>query len=501
MLILIVGSSLRLYELGKESFWIDEAATVYTTQQKASEIIDDIYTTTIHVPEYFDDGGTPPFYYVLANYWTKIIGLSEAKLRFLSVIFGTISIYLIFLIGKMIFNYKVGLVSAFIFSINYLHIYYSQEARTYSLVVFLTLLTVYFLLNALKQKKAHYWIAYVLSSTLLIYTHYFGFFVLMFEFLFLLIFWKSYRKSLKSIILSGIGIFILYIPWIPALLRQIADREYLSIYLGKNIIYDLARIFVQLNSWFTPDLETRIALRSVYHSIGNFTFASFLNITLLGWLTMISILSLTALLGWYFISSVFIKNRKIITDNLKDKKYVFLLMWFLVPILVPIAITLITPTSPVFGFVQYTIFASPAYYLIVSKGIIESKKYRTILILVVILSLLPLYSYYANFNKQQWRETAEYLKNNRAVDEIVLVNKANHVLSLGYYYENMENVEGVKNVEEMLPKIVGKKKFILVYSSENYGDPRGNLKAYLDSNFKLDKKIEFTGVKVFHYTS
>ena len=124
--ILIIGLFLRVYKLQDESFWIDEAATVYTTQQKASEIIDDIYTTTIHVPEFFTTGGTPPFYFLVANYWTKIVGLSEAKLRFLSVIFGIISIYFIFLIGKMIFDYRVGLVSAFILSINYLHINYSQ---------------------------------------------------------------------------------------------------------------------------------------------------------------------------------------------------------------------------------------------------------------------------------------------------------------------------------------------------------------------------------------
>jgi len=181
LLIILLGLFLRVYGIGSESFWTDESATAYTTQLKASEIIDNIYTTTKHAPEYFEGGGTPPFYYVLANYWTKIIGLSESKLRFLSVIFGVISIYFIFLIGKMIFDYKVGLVSAFAFSINYLHINYSQEARTYSLVVLLTLLTVYFLLNALKQKKALYWIAYVLSSTLLIYTHYFGVFALIFE--------------------------------------------------------------------------------------------------------------------------------------------------------------------------------------------------------------------------------------------------------------------------------------------------------------------------------
>ena len=175
-------------------------------------------------------------------------------------------------------------------------------------------------------------------------------------------------------------------------------------------------------------------------------------------------------------------------------------MWFLVPILIPIIITILSPGSPVFGFVQYVIFASPAYYLIVSKGIIESKKYRAILVLVVILSVLPLHSYYANFNKQQWRETAEYLQANREANEIVVVNPTGQVLSLGYYYKE-DNMVGVNNIDDFVSKIGEKDSFWFVYSSEKYWDPKGELKNYLDSNFKLSKKEEFTGVKVFHYIS
>lgn len=500
-LILIVGLFLRVHKLGDESFWIDETATVYTTQQNTRDIIDDIYTTTIHAPEYFESGGTPPFYFLVANYWTKIVGLSEAKLRFLSVIFGIISIYFIFLIGKMIFDYRVGLVSAFILSINYLHINYSQEARTYSLVILLTLLTVYFLLNALKQKKASYWIAYVLSGTLLIYTHYFGVFVLIFEYLFLLIFWKEYRKSLKSIILSGIGIFILYAPWMPVLLRQIAESGYLVNYLGQNIIYDLARIFVQFNSWFTPDLETRIALRAVYHSISDYTKLNLSSVTALGWLTIISVLLLTLLLTWFFVVSIFTKDKKITLNNLKDKKYLFLLMWFLVPIFSLIVITIMLPQSPIFGFVQHIIFVLPGYILIVAVGVIKTKKTRSLLILLIILSIIPLHSYYANFNKQQWREAAEYLENNKKFDELVIINKANHILPLSYYYKDTGNVIGIKNVDELVHNIDKEDSFWFVYTSEKYGDPGGVIKRYIDLNYESDKTVEFTGIKIFHYIS
>ena len=497
--ILILGSFLRIYKLGDESFWFDESAIMYVTRQNALDIIMDIYTTTRLAPEYFETGGTPPLYYVLANYWTKLIGLNEFKLRLLSALFGIISIYMIFLIGKMVFDYRVGLVSAFILSINYMHIYYSQEARAYSLIILLTLLIVYFLLNALKQNKALYWIAYVSCSTMLIYTHYFGFFILFFEFLFLLIFFKEYRKYSKSIIISAISIFVLYLPWMPALLRQISAKNYLSFYLKDNIIWATAKIFVQFNSWFTPDLQTRIALRDIYHSIKNYSVSKLFDVTLLGWLTIVCVLAITALLSWYFFSLLFLKNKKLSIENFKEKNYLFILMWFLVPILIPIAITLAEPASPVFGFVQYVLFATPAYYLIVAKGILKSKRYLIILLLLFVLSILPLYSYYSNFDKQQWREASFYFKNNRLEGELIVTSAFHSVLPLGYYYKDMEKVIGIRNVDELMLKAANEDSVWLLYASEAYFDPEGTLKKYLDEEYKLDKKVEFTGIKIFKY--
>ena len=39
----------------------------------------------------------------------------------------------------------------------------------------------------------------------------------------------------------------------------------------------------------------------------------------------------------------------------------------------------------------------------------------------------------------------------------------------------------------------------LLYSSEEYSDPEYTIKKYLDKNYKLDKKMEFVGIKIFHY--
>ena len=499
ILIIVLGSFLRIYKLGSESFWIDEAATVYTTKQDAIDIVKDIYTTLEHAPKYFKGGGIPPFYLVLANYWTKLAGLSEAKLRLLSAMFGVISVYVIFLVGKDIFDERVGLVSAFLLSINYLQINYSQEARPYSLGILLTLLSVYFLLKALNKKKLFYWTAYIISSALLIYTHYFGFLILIFEGLFLLLYLREYKNSIKSFLISAVSIFVLYIPWLPVLARLVSGSAYLSLYFGKNILWDLAKIIVQFNSWITPDFQTRGTLRPLFSSLSNLRVSDLL-LSWFAWLTIICVILITILLGFYFFITLTLKNRKTNKCNFLDKKYVFLLMWLFTPILMPILITIAFPSSPVFGFVQYTIFASPAYYLIVSKGISKSRICPIVLGILLILSILPICSYYSNFDKQQWREAAEYFKMNRSLNELIVVNVPANILPLSYYYPYVDNVVGIKDVDGLKIEINNKNSVWLLYSSEKYGDSEGTIKSYLDARYKLNKKIEFVGIKIFYYT-
>ena len=154
IVILLLGTFLRVYGLGTESFWLDEADTAQAVDFSTSKIIERTYVNLTLMPEFFGEGGgSLPLYNILVKYWTIIFGLSEFKLRLFSVLFGVVSIYLIFLIGKFLFNSKVGLIAAFILAINHQHIFFSQEARLYSLLVALTLFSAFSLLRALSSNK------------------------------------------------------------------------------------------------------------------------------------------------------------------------------------------------------------------------------------------------------------------------------------------------------------------------------------------------------------
>jgi len=493
ILILLAGLFLRVYNLGSESLWLDESATAYISQQTPQYILNNIYVKTILDPVYFPHGGDMPLYYLLASYWTNLFGLNEFNLRLLSVLFGVIAIYLVFRIGQFMFNSEVGLISAFIIAINHQHINYSQEARMYSLLIFLTLLSVYFLLNALRDNKKIYWISFVVSTVLMLYTHYFSFFILFFEGIFILAYWRTYKKFIKEIFFSALGIFLLYLPWIPVLIKQFLSNPTVSVTsgnIGQPTLFRLARVFIEFNSGISPDFETRVALRNL----------DFFGIPFSGWILILSILLVTLVLGVSFINGTIVKNKRFSIKNLNDRKIIFLLMWFLIPLFTTFIISLLYSKFSIFGFVRYMLYSSPAYYILASKGILNFGRYKgVLLILLVVFSIFPLYSYYANFDKQQWREAADYIENNIDGNELILMNPSNSVLPFSYQYPSLDNVKGIKDINDLRSMINGKNKFWVILSQEKYSDPKGTIKGYLDANYKIVKQTEFTGVRIFYY--
>lgn len=498
--ILILGIFLRIFELGKESFWLDEAETVFSTQKSPSYIISSTYTKVL-APEYFlyTKGGIMPFYFLVTYYWTKMMGLSEFKLRLFSAITGIVSIYLIYIIGKELFRKKVGLFSAFILSINHQHIYYSQEARTYSLLVLLAMLSVYFLYKMLSSQKLFNKIGYSISTSLMIYTHYYGLFILLFEGIYVLILIKTHRNYIKNIIMPWIIVFLAYLPWLPSLIKLALKGQGLNVIHGPLTISQLARLFVSISSWVSLDFDTRYSLVN----------SQFNHITLLGGLTIASVILISLLFYFLFLKEFLIFIMIIIKkkENIfKQKNYLFLVLWLIIPIFVPLIIAVLFPKSSAFGDIRYVLFATPAFYIIISKSIAGIKNLRInafkIISIILLLSVMPIYSYYANYDKGQYREAAESLASRVREGEIVVVHGSPILLPFNYYYSRYPvKVEFFRSfsVDELKQFVDSKNEFWVVLSMLRQYDPKNLFVKYLDENFVVVEKKEFIDVKVIKY--
>ena len=102
---------------------------------------------------------------------TQLFPNSDFALRIPSVIFGLTSVYLLFILGRRLFNTKVGLIASFMLAISPFHIWYSQELRSYSLLMLLTTISVYYFWLGLHKNKKKYWIGYLISTLAALYTH------------------------------------------------------------------------------------------------------------------------------------------------------------------------------------------------------------------------------------------------------------------------------------------------------------------------------------------
>ncbi|MEK6948898.1 MAG: hypothetical protein AABX34_01660, partial [Nanoarchaeota archaeon] len=207
------------------------------------------------------------------------------------------------------------------------------------------------------------------------------------------------------------------------------------------------------------------------------------------------------LLGFAFLHGlVYIKNRKLNTESLKDQGIILLLLWLFVTLFLPFLISAIFPNIAIFSGIRYVLFASPAYYLIASWGIYRLHKQKSLfLALLAIFSILPLYAYHSNFDNQQWKEVSSHLKLNRSPDEYIFVLKGNNVMPLSYYYLDQTNIISIDNINEFTAALGKKQSFWLILSLDKYRDPKGLVKSYADTHYTLAQENEYSDVKLLHY--
>ena len=116
LLIILIGISLRLYQLGSNSLWFDEAISVWFANESLGNILIKQTSGDVH----------PPFYYILLSLWINVLGNGEFEVRLLSAIFGILSIPLLYLIVKNLFGNQPALISALILAISLLVFFYHQ---------------------------------------------------------------------------------------------------------------------------------------------------------------------------------------------------------------------------------------------------------------------------------------------------------------------------------------------------------------------------------------
>ncbi len=181
LLIVMLGASVRLQCLGELSLWFDESFDWKMAAFPLSE----------QWPRVAQDNH-PPLYFYLLKLWTMMWGNSPATIRFLSVLFGLFTITGAFAVVREVEALVFGcgahdrranipaLFAATLVALSPFQIEWSQTARMYALGAALAVWSTWALVRALYAPSPRWtdWLPYVPLATGLIYTHYFGFFIL-----------------------------------------------------------------------------------------------------------------------------------------------------------------------------------------------------------------------------------------------------------------------------------------------------------------------------------
>jgi uncharacterized membrane protein len=174
--ITLAGALLRFTTLDVQSYWLDEVATVNVLRHGFGDML-----SAVSAGE-----STPHLYYIVAWAWSKAFGTGEVGLRSLSALLGTATIPLVFVLGREVAGRTAGLVAAALCAFNPLLIWYSQEARSYSLMVLLTALSLLAFLRVLDAPSGRRLALWAVPSVAAIATHYFAGFLVGAEALWLL---------------------------------------------------------------------------------------------------------------------------------------------------------------------------------------------------------------------------------------------------------------------------------------------------------------------------
>lgn len=193
--ILLLGTFLRFYSVSNKELWYDEAFSTEIIKNSYAELYK-LSALDVH----------PPLYYFVLKTFTSIFGNSELALRFPSIIFGIALIALAYyLVLYMTSNINRALFTALIIAINPFLVIYSREARSYSMLAFLTVLAFFLILRARRENK---YLAVSLVLPLLFLTHYISVFIILIYSLILI----GHNKKTFFYLLPLIFIVVFWIP-------------------------------------------------------------------------------------------------------------------------------------------------------------------------------------------------------------------------------------------------------------------------------------------------
>ena len=408
--VILLSVAVCLYALDSKSLWHDELGTLaYADPQSA-------WRDTLLLPMTLPTIPIPPLYFVLARIF-RVVGDGEFFLRLPSVVFSVLTVPLTYTLGRSLLGWPSGLLGAFLLSVAPLHIRYAQEARSYALLTFLSILSLYLFWHAVREGGWRWWIGFVVATVLNLYTHLFAFLPLASTVLYAA--WLWVRARVRDGPAFEIGPFLASLAAILVLVAPIFSLLLQGMMSDRGLSTDMAPEYGGLD-WSLHSLLGALRQFGAGNSVGMAVYA------------------LLFLLGM----AVLVAER---SDLL-----VLAVLW----IAFPVAVVLGMP----FGhrvLIRYFLFALPLYLLVAAHGLWTVIQWffsrliqpwcqgrwqavarlLAVTVSVVLLGVISVPSViaYHSETKQNWRDATQVLQAIADAGDSILIANWRHGTALEYY--------------------------------------------------------------------
>ncbi len=545
--VIALGGFLRFYHIGGSGLWIDEAFSIWMGRQPVGEMLGWLVRIDQH----------PPLYYLLLHVWMRL-GDDQAVVRAFSALCSTLTIPVIYLLGRRLANQKLGLLAALILAVSPFHVHFAQEARMYALLTLNASLAMLALARLLTDPRAvtvalgrqsldfwrawhatrhrpslHTvetdlaWLTYALFTAATLLTHNTAVFLPIAANLLILglllikvsglAFFQSPISNLQSrtfprnwLLVQAVT-FLLWSLWLPAFIAQ-SEGVYREFWLPAPTWAKVGEVLIGFVSEFLP-----LPLGAIGVIIGLYAGLAALGL---------------------------------ITFRRRRMQAVFLLTFFAVPFVGELLVSL---CRPIF-YGRTLIWISLPLYVLLAAGICyfepqrrEGRKgrikgplrslrlcgerlfaggWRSPCAIVAILTMLALnglslHTYYTHFEKEQWDDAAALVAERVEPGDLVLFNATWMQIPFDYYFHRLSDVPVVEHgvpvdmfdrgileprmTRSDLPAlrdlVSGHDRVWLVYSHNWYTDPQGLIPPALEEKLDLQGRWEFYGVEVMLYTA
>jgi uncharacterized membrane protein len=270
LLALILGAFFRFYHLDHKVFWDDEVYSAIRilgyseadVDRRAGQATDAAALSAILHPNRAAGSSSvsatvgglaseepqhAPLYYVLAHYWTALLGNAVVAMRSLSAVAGLLAIPCMFWLCLELFGSRqAGWIGAALVALAPVHVLYSQEAREYALWTVAILAMSAAFVRATRRDTARDWCLYAVLVAVGLYVYPLSAFVALGHVVSLAVSprWRTPAAALRPIIACLAG-YIAFAPWLWIIVRNLeqVDRSMATILAPKASGFAVLRTF------------------------------------------------------------------------------------------------------------------------------------------------------------------------------------------------------------------------------------------------------------------